>query len=336
MNTYHLKEKFELELGGSISGLKIGYHTYGTLNEDKSNVIFAVHALTANSDVSDWWSGLFGENRLFDPNKYFIICANNLGSCYGTTCADDINPDNEKRYGLDFPRITIRDTAVLHQLLLDHLGIDKVKFLIGGSCGGNISQEMAILNPDAFENMILLCCSAKESPWVIGIHESQRMAMNVDPTLHQNNSIAGSEGLRAARAMALPYYRSFISFVERQSESDINKTSNFRAASYLKYQGEKFVNRFNAHSYYTLLSTLDTHNVGRNRSSIKEALKEIKARTLVIGFNTDLLIPTGEQKFLAENIPNAKYEEIETLFGHDAFLIETDLILEKIKNHFDY
>jgi homoserine O-acetyltransferase len=335
LNIYQLKNDFHLELGGVLPEMKIAYHTYGTLNAAKNNVIVVVHALTANSDVSDWWNGLFGEGNLFDPSRYFIICANNLGSPYGSTCADDTHPMTGQRYGLDFPAVTIRDTAVAYLELLDHLGIHQIKMLMGGSCGGNIAQEMAILKPGLFDSLVMLCCSAKETPWVIAIHESQRMAMHVDSTFHLNNSIAGKEGLRASRAMALPYYRSHVSFVERQSEESLEKTSNFKAASYLKYQGEKFVNRFNAHCYYSLLSVLDTHNVGRGRQSVEDALEKIKAKTLVIGFDTDLLIPTVEQIYLSKHIQSAAYAEIKTIFGHDAFLIENDKILEAIQLHID-
>ena len=333
MNDLKIAGDFDLELGGSIRDIKIRYHTYGTLNSKKDNVIIIVHALTANSDAEDWWKGLFGKGNVFDPTKHFIICANNLGSPYGTTSADDKNPTTGNRYGLDFPKVTIKDTAVLYLKLIEELGIHQVHLLMGGSCGGNIAQEMAIMKPDLFENMVLLCCSARETPWVIAIHESQRMAMHVDTTLYNNNSVAGKEGLRAARAMALPYYRSHISFVHRQAEDSFEKTSNFKAASYLKYQGEKFVNRFNAHCYYTLLSVLDTHNVGRGMDSMSDALEQIKSNSLVIGFSTDLLIPTVEQKFLADHIPNAEYEEIDTIYGHDAFLIETDKIREVIMKH---
>ncbi len=335
MNNLKLDSDFDLELGGSLSDINIRYHTFGTLNNAKDNVVMVIHALTANSDVSDWWSGLYGKGNIFDPTSDFIICANNLGSPYGTTCADDRNPKTGQRYGLDFPKVTIRDTALLHIKLLDQLGIERVKLLIGGSCGGNIAQEMAINRPSQFDSLALLCCSAKETPWVIAIHESQRMAMHVDSTFHNNNSIAGKEGLRASRAMALPYYRSHISFVERQSEDSEDKTSNFKAASYLKYQGEKFVNRFNAHSYYTLLSVLDTHNVGRGRESIPTALKQIESNTIIIGFNSDLLIPPVEQKYLAEHIPSATYVEIKTIFGHDAFLIESEHIKTSIQQNLD-
>jgi len=334
LNNIKLKKTFPLELGGAIDDVNICYHTYGKLNAAKDNVIMVIHALTANSEVADWWNGLFGIGNFFDPEKYFIICANNLGSPYGTTSAKTINPKTGKRYGLKFPTITIKDTARLQLLLLEELNITNVKFLMGGSCGGNIAQEMTIISPDTFENMILLCCSAQETPWVIGIHESQRIALRADPSLQVNSAKAGQDGLRAARAMALPFYRSHISFKVRQSEDLIGKTNDFKASSYIKYQGQKFIQRFDAHCYYKLLSVLDTHNVGRQRGGIQSALSLIQTNTLILGFDSDILIPVDEQKILREYIPFSKLEVIKSLFGHDAFLIESDKIREVIKGHF--
>ena len=322
---------FPLELGGSFKEVNICYHTYGKLNKAGDNVIMVVHALTANSDVSDWWNGLYGKGSFFDPDEYFIICANNLGSPYGTTSPKSINPETGGRYGLDFPDVTLRDTARLHIRLLEELGITRIKMLVGGSCGGNIALEMAIMNPSLTDNLILLCCSAQETPWVIGIHEAQRITLRADPGLKVNSDNAAQEGLKAARAMALPFYRSHISFKTAQSENLPDKTNDFKSSSYINYQGDKFVSRFDAHCYYLLLNILDTHNVGRLREGVESALSKIVANTLIIGFDSDLLIPTIEQKFLAQHIPNSKYVEIETLFGHDAFLIET----EKIKRTID-
>lgn len=331
MKTHQLSKRFELELGGALDDVVIAYSTYGRLNARRDNVIMVVHALTANSEIHDWWNGLYGPGNVFDPEKYFIICANNLGSPYGTTSAKSINPSTGLRYGLDFPKVTIRDTAQLHIQLLEELGLDHIHLLMGGSCGGNIAQEMAIMAPDRFDHMVLLCCSPQETPWVVAIHESQRIAMNADPTLYQNMDETGRAGLKAARAMALPFYRSHISFKHRQSEDDQSKTDDFKAASYIDYQGEKFIKRFDAHCYYTLLTVLDTHNVARGRSSVQDALSRIKARTLCIGFDTDLLIPEIEQRELADGIHHSEHVCIESLFGHDAFLIESERIGTEVK-----
>ncbi|MFT5264406.1 MAG: homoserine O-acetyltransferase [Polaribacter sp.] len=329
---YQFKETFSLENGGQIAEPVIAYHTYGTLNESRDNVIYICHALTANSDAEDWWHGLFGKGDIFDWDKYFIICANNLGSPYGSSSPKQIDPNSGEKYGMDFPFFTLRDTAKLHIKLLEYLKISSIKLLIGGSGGGNICQELAYLWNDQVKNMALLCCSAKETPWVIGIHESQRIVLRTDPTLGKKMKDAGAAGLKACRAAALPFYRTHASFKVRQHEHDLNKMSDFRASSYINYQGDKFVKRFDPHCYYHLLNALDTHNMGRGRKGIEKALSEIKANTIVIGFDSDLLIPKVEQQFISRHIPNATYVEIKTLFGHDGFLIETDDISRSIRN----
>ncbi len=332
---HHLEEPFHLEYGGLIPNPVIAHHTYGTLNENRDNVILICHALTANSDADDWWHGLFGEGDIFDWDKWFIICANNLGSPYGTSSPKHKMPNGEERYGMDFPFFTLRDTAKLHLKLLEHFGIQNVQLLIGGSCGGNIAQEIAYEWGGRIKNMVLLCCSAMETPWTVAIHESQRIVLKSDPTFFDKNETAGQAGLKACRGVALPFYRTHPSFVLRQKEIDLNKVRDFRAATYINYQGDKFVKRFDAHCYYHLLMALDTHNMGRGRDSIEQALSSIKANTVVIGFDSDILIPKIEQQFLAKHIPNAEYLEIKTLFGHDAFLIEHDDIRKCIRKKID-
>ncbi len=330
---YELEAPFQLEQGGVIEKPVIAYHTYGILNAARDNVIFICHALTANSDVDDWWHGLFGKGDIFDWDKYFIICANNLGSPYGTSSPKQIDPSTNERYGLDFPFYTIRDTAELHLKLLEHFGVSRIRLLIGGSCGGNICQEIAYQWKEKVDNLVLLCCSARETPWVIAIHESQRIALRSDPSINDKSEDAGQRGLKACRAVALPFYRTHSSFKIRQQDHEMDRLQDFRASSYIEYQGEKFIKRFDAHCYYSLLNALDTHNMGRGRESIELALSEITAKTVVIGFDSDILIPKIEQQFLAKHIPQAEYVEIKTLFGHDAFLIETDDIRKRIREH---
>lgn len=338
MKTNHLRIKspFSLENGDYLPEIQIAYHTYGQLNSKKDNVIWVCHALTANSQIDDWWKGLFGEERVFDPGKYFIVCANNLGAPYGTISPKFSHPKTGERYGLSFPEFTLRDTARMHLELKKALGIEDIHLLIGGSCGGNICLEMAIFLGKKVKNLALLCCSAQEKPWTIAIHESQRIALRGDADFFENKEGAGLEGLKTARAFALPFYRTAVSMNVRQSEEDLTKKSDFRASSYINYQGEKFVARFDAHCYYKLLNALDTHNVGRGHNSVPEALGKIKADTLCIGIDSDIFIPIEEQKYLAKHIPNSKYAEVKSIFGHDAFLIEfgqiNGLVLEFLKS----
>ena len=329
-----LDAPFALETGGRLARPRIAYNTYGKLNAARDNVIWICHALTANSDADDWWHGLFGKGDIFDWDKYFIVCANNLGSPYGSSSARRPDPTTGEVYGLDFPFFTIRDTARLHLELLRHFGIARLHLLIGGSCGGNIAQEMALHLADGqVENLVLLCCSARESPWAVAIHEAQRLVLRADPTLGDRSETAGQTALKACRATALPYYRTQQSFNLRQREIDNAVLTDFRASSYINYQGDKFVQRFDAPCYYTLLHALDTHNLGRGRESIEAALAAITCRTAVLGFASDLLVPVVEQQFLAKHLPDAKLVEIKSIFGHDAFLIEHAAIRRAIRSH---
>ncbi|MFT5833378.1 MAG: homoserine O-acetyltransferase [Cognaticolwellia sp.] len=332
MKTYKYNQTFALELGEELPYLEIAYHTYGKLNKDKSNVVWVCHALTANSDVFDWWSGLFGENDLYNPESNFIVCANILGSCYGTT--SPLQTTKNKKYH-KFPMVTIRDMVNAHEVLRKHLRIEKINTIIGGSMGGQQALEWNIQQPDLFENLILLATNARHSPWGIAFNESQRMAIENDSTWQLSTVSAGLKGLKAARSMALLSYRSYFAYNQTQQEIDDNKTDNFKASSYQRYQGEKLIKRFNAFSYYRLSQAMDSHNLGRNRESIEIALRKITANTLVIGINTDFLFPPNEQRFIAKHIENSRFVEIESFYGHDGFLVETDKLTEIIQVFFE-
>ncbi len=319
----HCPQPFLLESGKTLSQLQITYHTYGQLNLAKNNVIWVCHALTANADVFDWWRGLFGPGFIFNPDEHFIVCANILGSCYGTTGPLSENPLTHEPYYQLFPDITIRDMVAAHELLRQHLGISKIKLLIGGSLGGQQALEWAISQPQLIEHLLVVATNAFHSPWGIAFNEAQRMAIRADHTYQQNIPTGGSLGLKAARAIALLSYRTYDTYEQTQRESDLSKTDNFNASSYQNYQGEKLVNRFDAYSYVSLSKTMDSHNVGRNRGSVTQALSQIKAKTLVVGISSDVLFPPAEQRYLAQNIPGATYREINSFYGHDGFLIET-------------
>lgn len=324
---FHFDGKFELELGGSISGMKLNYCTWGELNEDKSNVIWVFHALTANADVEAWWPEMVGEDFIFKPSEHFIICVNLLGSCYGSTGPLDINPDTGEKYYGDFPKITMRDIINSMRLLRDSLGIASALMGAGASMGACLGLEWSIVEPDFFQELLIVGCSAKESSWGKAIHTAHRMALEADPTWGERQDDAGSRGLAASRAFGMVVYRTFECFNEMQNDKD-DTPGNYKAESYQRYQGQKLVDRFNAYSYDTLLKALDTHDVGRGRGSIEEALQTIKARAILIGIDSDILYPNQEQFFLHEHIPDSHYETISSLYGHDGFLIETQLIKE--------
>lgn len=330
---FQYQQIFELESGKQLQGLEIGYHTYGRLNKQRNNVVWVCHALTANSDVFDWWKGLFGENDFFNPAEHFVVCANVLGSPYGTTNPLSINPTTGSPYYLTFPEITIRDIVKAHQLLADHLGIDQIEIIIGGSLGGQQALEWSIMEPERIRNLILIATNARHSPWGIAFNESQRLALSADPTFYDNTPDGGSKGLKAARSIALLSYRTYKTYTVTQQEQT-DELNNYRAASYQNYQGQKLVNRFNAYSYWYLSKVMDSHNAGRNRHGVEKALSTIKARTLVIGVKSDLLFPIEEQQYLFRHIPKAALAEIDSFYGHDGFLIDTEVLTNVISSFF--
>ncbi|WP_293742019.1 homoserine O-acetyltransferase [uncultured Pedobacter sp.] len=329
---YNHHKQFKLESGKKIRNLQVAYQTYGKLNAAKDNVIWVCHALTANADVFEWWEGLFGQNALFNPAEHYIVCANVLGSHYGSTSPLSTNPVTGLPYYLSFPQFTIRDLVSAHQLLASHLGIDYIKLLIGGSLGGQQAVEWSISDPAKIENLILIATNAAHSPWGIAFNESQRLAITTDRTFYANQPNGGSKGLKTARSIALLSYRTYDAYGSTQVESVNDKTDHFRSSSYQNYQGEKLINRFNAYSYYYLTKAMDSHNVGRNRKSIGDALKLIKANTLVIGIENDVLFPLSEQKYLADHIAGAAFIALHSDYGHDGFLIETNALTNVIGN----
>lgn len=315
---YRSDAPFDLEGGGQIQNLTIAYHTYGTINEKKDNIIWVFHALTASSDVMDWWPGLFGKDCLYNAADYFIICANILGSPYGSS-----KPDS-----LDFPLFSARDIVKSQFLLAADLGIKRIHTCIGGSFGGNQAVEFAYGFEGTIKHLILVASCAKESPWGIAIHEGQRLALKADPSF--GSLEGGKAGMKAARAFAMISYRSAQAFDIKQTDEE-EKLDDFRAASYIQYQGDKFVKRFNALSYYYLSKCLDTHDLGRDRGGLAKALAQIKVPTLVVSIKSDLLIPTHQQAILDRHLPNATFVKIDSDYGHDGFLVEVKQIDQKIR-----
>jgi len=318
LNNYQLTTPFILESGEEISGLNIAYHTAGTLNKSRSNVVWVFHALTANSNVMEWWSGVFGTGQTFNPEEHFIICANVLGSPYGTSAPQ----------GLSFPQFTVRDVVSAHLELAEYLNIQHIQTAVGGSFGGAQALEFAYSFSGKIENLVLVASSAKESAWGIAVHESQRLAIESDPTFGEPGG--GEFGMKAARSAALLTYRTSDAFIATQTDQE-EKTDDYAAASYIQYQGNKFVKRFNALSYYYLSKCLDSHDIGRARGGQEYALSKIQIPTLVLGITSDGLIPVQLQRFLAEYLPNATYREIDSEYGHDGFLVESIKISQEIQ-----
>lgn len=326
---FKFEAPFHLESGEWLPELELAYTTYGELNADKSNVVWVCHAFTGNANPSDWWSGLIGEKRLFNPKDYFVICVNVLGSHYGSTNALSTNPLTGQQYFHDFPFVSIRDVVNSLILLRKQLEINSIAYLLGGSLGGQQAAEWSVMEPEVIQKQILFSTNAIHSPWGIAFNESQRMAIANDPTWESSTPDAGMEGMKVARAIALLSYRNYETYNRTQSR-DAGQVDFFRANTYQNYQGEKLLKRFNAYSYWTLSKMFDSHDVGRNRGGVQKALETVLAKTLVIGITSDILFPPVEQEKIAQFIPNAKYVEIDSTYGHDGFLIEFEAMTNAI------
>jgi homoserine O-acetyltransferase len=290
------------------------------------------HALTANSDPAEWWDGLVGTGKLFDPAIYFIVCVNMPGSCYGSIGPLNTNPHTNAPYYHDFSFFTTRDMIRAYQPLKDFLGINSIHIGIGGSMGGQQLLEWAIEEPQLFKFIFPIATNARHSAWGIAFNASQRQAIETDATWKEKNHAAGIEGMKTARSMALISYRNYDTYEQGQAEAANEKITDFKSESYQRYQGEKLAKRFNAFSYYFLSRAMDAHNVGRQRNSVPDALQQIKAKALVIGIESDILFPLEEQQYLARQIPGAAYVSIHSTYGHDGFLLEYAQIQDCITN----
>ena len=331
MDLFHYPHPIALESGGTLPELTIAYTTYGLLNAEKSNVVWVCHALTANADAADWWKGVVGPQHVIDPKKYFIVCANILGSCYGTSGPLTINSTTGQPYYHSFPIVTIRDMVKAHILLRQHLGIEKIALLMGGSMGGYQALEWSVMENNIIEKLFLLATSPTESAWGIATHTAQRLAIEADATWQNPSPQAGAKGLKAARAIGMLTYRNYGIMVQQQTDTDTEKLDHYKAAAYIQYQGDKLVQRFYAYSYWLLTKSMDSHHLGRGRGGkLEPVLQSIHQPTLIVGISSDILCPLTEQEFLAHHIPNAQLIEIHSDYGHDGFMVESILISEHL------
>ncbi len=334
-NIFNYNHPFTLASGETLPGFHLAYTTHGKLNAAKDNVVWIFHALTANSNPVEWWPGLVGEGKFFDPAKYFIVCANKPGSPYGSISPLSVNPQTNEPFYFDFPVFSINDMIKAYQHLKDFLGIEKVLVGLGGSTGGMQLLEWAIEEPELFEHIVPIATNAVLSPWGIAFNASQRMAIETDNSWLERKPDAGQKGLATARSIALLSYRHYNGFdiTQARDKAFVPLTDNveYAADNYQRYQGLKLVNRFNAACYYRLTQSMDSHDVGRNRNGVVNALKRITARALVIGIESDVLYPITEQEFLQKNIPGAEMLSIASDFGHDGFLLEYEKIEAALK-----
>jgi homoserine O-acetyltransferase len=334
--TLRLDGPVELECGTVLEGVRVAFRTWGRLAPAADNAVVVCHALTGSPDVELWWGDLMGPGRALDPERDYIICANVLGSCYGTTGPTTRKQEAGAQWGADFPAVTVRDIVEVHRRLLDALGVARIRLVIGGSLGGMQTLEWLLLD-DRVEAAVVIAASARHSAWCIAQSEAQRAALAADPRWcgGRYHPIRPPEaGLAAARMMAMCSYRSPASFENRFGRTT-DGGNGFRVASWLSYHGGELVARFDANSYVCLTRALDSHVVGRGRGGVARSLGSVRVPTLVVSIDSDGLYPLVEQQELAHLIPDAELRTLRSQHGHDGFLIETDQLEHRVRTFRD-
>ncbi len=337
--------KLILESGEKLGPVTVAYETYGQLNEQRSNAILILHALSGDAhaagfhkgdDKPGWWDDMIGPGKAFDTDKYFVICSNVLGGCKGTTGPSSVNPETEEKYGLDFPIISILDMVKVQKHLIDHLQIDQLLCVAGGSMGGMQALEWLVSYPDRLRSAVVIATAAKHSPQQIAFHEVGRQAIMADPHWkegHYDEAHSPAKGLAVARMVGHITYMSEVSMAERfgrrpsQNGKPRKFSIDFEVEEYLHNRGDHFVKRFDANSYLYITKAIDAFDVSRGRE-LHEVFKGNKAKVLVLGFRSDWLYPASQSKEIVKACKLAgvdtTYCEIDSTYGHDAFLLEVE------------
>jgi homoserine O-acetyltransferase len=321
-----------LECGETLDEVVVAYRTWGDPRNARDNAILVCHALTGSADVEAWWPGIIGPEGAFDPRRDFIVCSNLLGGCYGTTGPASLRPGSAMRWRANFPRITVRDMVHVQRLLLDHLGIDRLALVTGPSLGGMQALEWALLYPERVASIVPIGVGGRHSAWCIAMTEAQRAAIYADPRWQGGfyaDDAPPEQGLAAARMMAIVSYRSWHGF-ERRFGRERREDGEFEVQSYLRYQGEKINRRFDAVTYVRLTQAMNAHDVARGRGEYPHVLASIRQPALVVSIASDVLYPPHEQQELVRHLPHARYEILESLEGHDGFLIESEALAAMI------
>ncbi len=341
-------DPLRLEYGSTLSEVCVTFETYGELNTAKDNAVLLCHALTGSAhaagvqqkgEVPGWWDPLIGPGKPVDTRKHFVICANVLGGCYGTTGPSSRDPDSGRPYRLGFPRYTVRDMVAAQVRLLDALEIDSVKAVVGGSMGGMQALEWAASYPERVRSLVSIAVGARHSAWAIGLNEVARRAITSDPVWQGGDYPPGTQpeaGLGLARAVAMLSYRSVDSLEakfgrERVSASRDLLSRSFEIESYLDYQGVKLVKRFDANTYLYLTKAMDDFDLSEGRGRLRAVLQKMTMPALIMGISSDVLYPEPEQLALVEGMPNAEYARINSPHGHDAFLIEFPQVAARVR-----
>ncbi|MET7656526.1 homoserine O-acetyltransferase [Streptomyces sp. NPDC005486] len=352
---YAARKPLPLEAGGELPGAQLAFETWGRLAPDGSNAVLVLHALTGDSHVMGpagpghptpgWWDGLVGPGRPLDTDRWFVVAPNVLGGCQGSTGPASARPGGHRSWGGAFPFLTQRDQVAAEAGLADALGIDRWALVVGGSMGGMRAVEWAVSYPDRVEALLLLATTAAASAEQIAWADVQLHAVRSDPHWRGGDYHDGGPGPHAglgiARRLAHITYRSESEFRIRfgrtpQDGEDPFGGGRYQVGSYLDHHAAKLVRRFDAGSYVVLSEAMNAHDVGRGRGGVRAALGRVTARTLVAGVDSDRLYPLAQQAELAAHVPSAdRLRVIESPYGHDGFLIETEQVAELVREVLD-
>jgi homoserine O-acetyltransferase/O-succinyltransferase len=359
---------FVLEGGGALRDLTIAYETWGELDDDAGNAVLVCHALTGDSHVTGpagaghpaagWWSDIVGPGRAIDTNRFFVVCANVLGGCQGSTGPSSVEPGTGRPRGGRFPAVTIRDMVRTQAALADHLGVDRWFSVVGGSMGGMQVLEWAVMYPDRVRSLAALAACAASSAQQIAFSNVERFAIWLDPNFRGGDYYEAPpgggphRGLALAREIAQITYRTDREFGSRFDRNPLDDMDDvftlwqrFQVESYLDYHGAKLARRFDANSYLVLSKAMDLHDLGRGRGGVETALRRITAPTLTLSIDSDALYPSYQQERIRDVLhaqgTAVSHVGITSEYGHDAFLLESrqvgeaiaDFLLDVEKNH---
>jgi len=356
-NTVEIKQSLKLDCGKTLNDFSLIYETYGRLNSEKSNAILICHALSGDHHAAGyysdedkkpgWWDSCIGPGKPFDTNKFFIVSLNNLGGCKGSTGPNSINKETGLEYGPDFPIVTVKDWVNSQKLLADYLEIDKWACVIGGSLGGMQALQWAISYPDKIKNSIIIAAAAKLSAQNIAFNEVARQAIITDPEFHNGRyndfNVVPRRGLSIARMLGHITYLSDDSMRQkfgrdlREGKLNFGYDIDFQVESYLRYQAQAFVERFDANTYLLMTKALDYFDPAKEYSGdLSRAFKDTKSRFLVVSFTSDWRFSSSKSHEIVKSLirarKNVSYSEIEANHGHDAFLMPIPEYLKVLRN----
>jgi homoserine O-acetyltransferase len=341
----HPPNDLVLDSGEKLGPITVAYETYGRLNDQRSNAVLVLHALSGDahvagihegSDQAGWWDSMIGPGKAFDTDRYFIICSNVLGGCKGTTGPASVNPETGRKYGLDFPIISVSDMVAVQTHLIDHLKIERLLAVAGGSMGGMQALQWLTAHPERLKSALIIATAAKHSPQQIAFNEVGRQAIMADPHWKEGHYYGGhhpAKGLAVARMIGHITYMSEISMGEKfgrrqKDDGKLHKLSmGFEVEEYLRNRGDNFVTRFDANSYLYITRAIDSFDLSRGKE-LHEVFRGIKAKVLVLAFKSDWLYPASQSREIVKACKLAgvdtTYCEIDSTYGHDAFLLEVE------------